>query len=183
MDKMDFLIIYDEHYSRIRKFILTINRDEWATEDLLQETFIRVKQNISMVRETEKISSWINKIAYNLSMDHLKKRKNDIGHGPKTQEVQLGIPFLKEIEKQQMGACIKEKMNLLPESSRIIIDLYDIMGFSHKEIAETFSITENNSKVKLHRARKELRAILNKACKLMYDERNVFICEPVHPKK
>lgn len=49
-----------------------------------------------------------------------------------------------------MNDCIRKKMEQLPERMRIIIDLYDIMEFSHKEIAGILSITEENSKVKLH---------------------------------
>ncbi len=181
--RMDFLKIYDEYYNRIRKFILTITKDEWAADDLLQETFIRVKKNLGKVRDTSKISSWIFRISYNLCIDHLKKKKRASLSPLKTSEPSFEIPLIKKLEQQQMGDCVKEKINMLPEPMRIIIDLYEIMEFTHKEIGEILSISEKNSKVRLHRARKELKKILNRECSFKYDERNVLICEPVNQEK
>jgi len=179
---MDFLRLYDTHYQQVRKFILTITKDDWAADDLIQETFIRVEKNINSVRKTDKISSWIFKIAYHLCMDHLKNSNNETLHPVANETGDFNILPLKKIEQQQMNDCIHEKMKRLSEPMRIIIDLYDIMEFTHKEIAGILSITEENSKVKLHRARKKLKSILSQECSLKYDERNVFICEPIAQK-
>ncbi len=179
---MNFADIYDEYYNRIKKFILTVTKDEWATDDLLQETFIRVKKNLQEVRDTSKLSSWIYRISYNLCLDHLKKRKRAL-LSPLENEPSFEIPLLKRIEQQQMGDCVQGKIKMLKQPMRIIIDLYEIMEFTHKEIGEILSISEKNSKVRLHRARKELKAILNKECSFKYDERNVLICEPVKQEK
>ena len=56
--------------------------------------------------------------------------------------------------------------------------LYDIMDFSHQEIAEILGITVKNAKVRLHRARKKIKAILEEKCTFEKDERNVLRCEP-----
>ena len=130
------------------------------------------------IREPDRVSSWIFRIAYNLCMDHLKQHNRQIAYACEMKDIPQETTLLKQIEQHQMGACIREKMNQLPKSMRTILDLNDIMEFSHKEVAEILSITEENSKVKLHRARKELRSILNRECTLKYDERNIFICEP-----
>lgn len=180
---MDFLKLYDTHYQQVRKFILTITKDDWAADDLIQETFIRVKKNIKSVRKTDKISPWIFKIAYHLCMDHLKNRNKETLSPVENETCDFSILPLKKIEQQQMNHCIREKMERLPEPMRIIIDLYDIMEFTHKEIAGILSITEQNSKVTLHRARKKLKSILSRECSLKYDERNVFVCEPIPPGK
>ena len=180
---MDFFTLYDQHHQKVRKFILTITNDEWVADDLIQETFIRVKKNMNNIREAERTSSWIFKIAYHLCMDHIKKNKKHTAIGSELRDIPLKTPLLKQIEQQQMGACIQEKMNKLPDAMKTIINLYDIMEFTHKEISDILSITEENSKVKLHRARKKLKAILNKECSLKYDERNVFMCEPIQQQQ
>ncbi|MCP3940115.1 MAG: RNA polymerase sigma factor [Desulfobacteraceae bacterium] len=180
---MDFSELYDKYYERIRKFILTITKDEWATDDLLQETFLRAKKNMGKIQEYSKISSWIFRIAYNLCMDHVKNKKKIAASPLMTNEPSFEIPTLKKMEQRQMADCIQDKINRLSESMRIIIDLYEIMGFTHKEIAQILSISEENSKVRLHRSRKKLKSILNKECSLKYDKRNVLICEPVNQEK
>ncbi len=55
-------------------------------------------------------------------------------------------------------------------------------GFTHQEIAETLGISVENVKVKLHRARKRLKTILEEKCAFERDERNVFICMPAEQK-
>jgi RNA polymerase sigma-70 factor (ECF subfamily) len=53
------------------------------------------------------------------------------------------------------------------------------MEFSHQEIADTLGITIENVKVRLHRARRKLQAILVEKCAFEKDERNVLVCNPI----
>jgi RNA polymerase sigma-70 factor (ECF subfamily) len=69
-------------------------------------------------------------------------------------------------------------MDLLPESQRTVIELFDVLGFAQKEIAEILDITVENVKVRLHRARKNLKVILEKKCAFERDERDVLVCVP-----
>ena len=91
--------------------------------------------------------------------------------------------FQKELEQRQMGECVQDKINLLPEPLRTVIILFDTMDLSHQEIAESLGITVENVKVRLHRARKKLKAILEEECTFEVDERNVIVCEPSNRKK
>jgi predicted DNA-binding protein (UPF0251 family) len=77
-----------------------------------------------------------------------------------------------------MGECVQNQINLLPESLRTVLVLFDIMEFNHQESADILGITVKNVKVRLHRARKRLKAILEEKCAFERDERNVLICTP-----
>jgi RNA polymerase sigma-70 factor, ECF subfamily len=182
---MELLELHDAYYDRVKNFILRLVRDEWIADDLIQETFIRVQKNIGSVRDPSKISAWIFKVAYNLCQDHFKSRKNnnhDMG-GPGTTPGILGeMPIQKELEQLQMGACVQEQIHLLPMQQRTVLIFYDILGFKHGEIAEILNISKENSKVRLHRARKNLKSILDKKCTFEMDERNVLVCEPLETK-
>jgi RNA polymerase sigma-70 factor (ECF subfamily) len=57
------------------------------------------------------------------------------------------------------------------------------MDFSHQEIADILGLTVENVKVRLHRARKKFKAILEKECTFEVDERSVLVCEPVEKKE
>lgn len=183
---MELLEIYDQHYDRIKKFITGLVKDEWIAEDLIQETFIRVQKHIDGVRDLSKLSPWIFRIAYNLCQDHFKSQKrnnNDLGRiEESTPNPFEKIPVQKELEQFQMGNCIQEKINRLPEPQRIVLILYEIVGFNHAEIADILDITKVNTKVRLHRARKSLKSILEEECSFEIDERNVLICEPLEKK-
>ncbi len=178
---MNYREIYNEYYANVRKFILTIVKDEWAADDLIQETFVRIQENLDSVKDPSRISSWIFRIAYNLCQDHFRQsRKSPNGEGigqGKPQSLQEAS-IQKELEQRQMGQCVQNHMSLLPESLRTVLTLYDIMDFNHQEIAEILGTTVENAKVRLHRARKKLKAILEEACIFEADERNVLVCEP-----
>lgn len=178
---MEFLEIYDQHYTRVRKFVLTMVKDEWAADDLVQETFVRVSKNMDTIRDPSRITSWIFRVAHNLCQDHfrnLKKSNSNKFQDHEKLKILEGSPVQKEIEQNQMGTCVQDKMNILPESLRTVLVLYDVMDFSHKEIAGILDITVDNVKVRLHRARKKMKTILKKKCTFERDERNVLVCEP-----
>ena len=70
----------------------------------------------------------------------------------------------------------------MPESYQTVIVLFDLMEFSHQEIAEIIDISVENVKIRLYRARRKLKKILEKECRFEVDERNVLICDPVSNK-
>jgi RNA polymerase sigma-70 factor (ECF subfamily) len=184
---MEFWEIYDQYYSRVRKFILALVRDEWVADDVIQETFLRVQQNIEGLRDPSKLSSWIFRIAHNLCQDHFrrlkKSRKEERIDQEETEDlnealIQKGLGIQKELEQRQMGECVQNQINLLPESLRTVLVLFDMMEFSHQESADILGITVKNVKVRLHRARKRLKAILEEKCAFERDERDVLICTP-----
>ena len=178
---MDLFAIHDQYYHRVRKFILALVRDESVADDLTQETFIRIQENRNSVRDLAKISSWIFRIAYHLCQDHFRTLKKSSTH----EEIHDGLvnlqetPIQKKLEQEEMSKCVQDQLNLLPESMRSILIFADIMDFTHQEMADILGLTVENAKVRLHRARKKLKAILEEKCTFEVDERNVLICEPV----
>ncbi len=178
---MDFFEIYDQYYDRVRKFILTLVRDDWMADDLIQDTFTRVREKIDTVKDPEKLSAWIHRIAYNLCQDHFRRRSRAHSNADKIPEsvgILDHIPVQQGLEQNQMGECVQNQMSLLPESLRTVLVLNDVSEFSQKEIAEILGISVENVKVRLHRARKRFRAILEDKCNFERDERNVLVCEP-----
>ncbi len=178
---MDFWEIYNEYYAKVRRFILTFVKEEWVADDLIQETFVRIQENLDTIKDPSRISSWIFRIAYNLCQDHFRQSRKSPDResaGQEKMEIFKEASIQKELEQRQMGQCVQNHMSLLPESLRTVLILYDIMDFSHQEIAEILGITVKNTKVRLHRARKKLKAILEEECTFEADERNVLICEP-----
>jgi RNA polymerase sigma-70 factor (ECF subfamily) len=179
---MDYWDIYDQYYERVRKFIFALVKDEWVADDLIQETFIKVQKNLNQVREEFKLSSWIFRIAYNLCQDHFREMSQSSKRNKALNEKKeiLAEPlFQKTIEQHQMGECVQDKIRLLPESYQAVLALFDLMEFSHQEIAEILDISVENVKVRLHRARKKLKTILEEECSFEVDERNVLVCDPV----
>ena len=155
-------------------------RDKWVAEDLTQDTFIKVQQNLNGLRDPSKLRPWIFRIARNRCLDYF--RKGAIQN--ENQEIKDGgmvsIEPLAQIqmEQQQMSRCVQDKIHLLPEPLRVVLALADTMDFTHQEIADVLHIKVDNAKVRLHRARKALKEILRQECTFEQDERNVMVCLP-----
>jgi len=182
---MDLFALHNQYYHRVRKFILASVRNESLADDLIQETFIRIQENLNTVRDPEKISSWIFRIAYHLCQDHFRNLKKSSTQ----EEIHDGLvnieetPIQKKLEQGEMSQCVQDKLSLLPEAQRSVIIFADIMDLSHQEMADILGLTVENVKVKLHRARKKFKAILEKECTFEVDERSVLVCEPVDKRK
>ncbi len=184
---MEFWEIYDPYYVKVRKFILALVKDPWAADDLIQETFLKVQQNLGTLKDPSKLSSWIYRIAYNLCQDHFRRgkaeRKRESTDLEQTENLAEGFIqeqlIQKELEQQEMGRCVQDQIDLLPEPLRAVLVLFDIMECSHQEIADTLGITVANVKVRLHRARERLKSILEEKCAFERDERNVLVCTPM----
>ena len=176
---MNLLSIHDDYYDRVKGFITRLVKDEWIADDLVQETFIRVQRNLDSVRNPSKISSWIFQIAYNLCQDHFKSRKKqNTKESDDISGVFSEMPVQKKLEQFEMGACVQEQIGLLPGQQGIVLILYDLLGYRHDEIAQMLDITKENARIRLYRARKNLKSILEKKCTIGLDDRNVLVCEP-----
>lgn len=174
--------IYDQYYQKVRRFILSYVRDEWTADDLTQETFIRVQKSGDMVQAPEKLASWIFRIAYNVCQDHFRRRKVA---APRECELSGTMEGFKNaivqqnLEQCEMSKCVQGVVNLLPESLRSVVVLFDMGDLSHREIAEILDTSVENVKVRLHRGRKKLKVLLEERCTFEIDERNALLCEPI----
>jgi RNA polymerase sigma-70 factor (ECF subfamily) len=77
-----------------------------------------------------------------------------------------------------MGDCIRRLIGQLPEKHGTVLMLGEIGGFAVDEVAQTLGISRGNAKVRLHRARAELKKALVEHCDFSRNEDNEFVCEP-----
>jgi RNA polymerase sigma-70 factor (ECF subfamily) len=175
----EFAGIYDQYFERIRGFIRARIRDSWHADDLAQETFMRARRHIDSLRDPSRIKPWLFRIAYHTCQDHYRSKDGKPGVLiPLDGDIGIADPHRSEtlVEQQEMSNCLQEKVLLLPDSHRTVLWLYDVLGFTHQEIADVLEINEGNVKVRLHRARKKMKSILKEHCQFERDERNVFVC-------
>ena len=76
-----------------------------------------------------------------------------------------------------MRQCINEYIETLPPDYKTVIVLSELEELADKEIAEILDITLENVKVRLHRARAKLKAILDEACEFYYTDKNTLACD------
>jgi RNA polymerase sigma-70 factor, ECF subfamily len=154
--------------------IFRMVRDREAAEDLAQDTFIKVLNNIDRYRSEFKLSSWLFKIANNVTIDHLRRRQlatvslDGSPHAQTAAEAQAtsldvesrGESALEAMESRELGSAIERAIGQLRPEYRSCILLRHVEGRSYEEIAATLDLPLGTVKTYIHRARHELREAL-----------------------
>jgi RNA polymerase sigma-70 factor (ECF subfamily) len=83
-----------------------------------------------------------------------------------------------DLVRKEMGDCIRRLIGQLPEKHGTVLMLGEIGGFTVDEVAQALRISRGNAKVRLHRARAELKKALVEYCDFSRNEDNEFVCEP-----
>lgn len=136
-------------------------------EDIVQETFLRVYTNLDRYDETQKFSTWIYRIATNLCIDKLRKRKPNYsldaeipdGDGadwysmlPSSQETPEEDVVLSETQEH-----IRKAIGMLPAKYKSVVVLRYLHDMSLQEISEVLKLPVTTVKTRVHRGREFLR--------------------------
>lgn len=149
-------------YSRaMYNICLRMLNNEADAEDLLQNSFVDVFTKLHYFRFESSIGAWIKRIVINNCINYLKKKRlkiTDIGErefANVAEEVTDWNEVEFSVKKVQKG------IEQLPEGYRVVLSLYLLEGYDHKEIAEILNITPSTSKSQYSRAKKKLRALID----------------------
>ena len=117
-----------------------------------------------------KFSTWLYKIAYNTSLDAIKKNSNQYNNVA-IDEITVNYissieTILDGIEREERATIINDCLEQLAEDEKAILVFFYFKELSLKEIVEITSMSEANVKVKLHRARKKLLSIVKNTVEL-----------------
>jgi RNA polymerase sigma-70 factor (ECF subfamily) len=154
--------------------VVRMVRDHALAEDIAQEVFIKAFQAIHSYDPTYKFSSWIFKIANNLTIDHLRRRRVETVsiHGSphaRTAEDEMESRIVLEspdetpeefVESRELGARIEGAIARLRPEYRTAILLRHVEGYSYEEVAEIMEVPLGTAKTYIHRGRSELRTHL-----------------------
>lgn len=148
-------------------------RHRETAEDLAQEAFVKVYQNLDRFDPKYKVSSWLFKIAHNHTIDHLRRRRLDTlsiegsPYGDAEGETPSGITLASddetphaELEGRELGDAIEQAIGRLRPQYRAAVVLRHIEGRPYEEIAQVMDLPLGTVKTYLHRARAELQELL-----------------------
>jgi RNA polymerase sigma-70 factor (ECF subfamily) len=159
-------------------------------EDLTQLTFIKAAQGLPGFRGEATVATWIYRIATNVAVDRLRSRigqelsplrelpQDDMEFDASSASHEIVAPSLEtEAIRSEMSECVSQFVDQLPESYRTVVVLSDVEGFKNREIADIVGASLETVKIRLHRARAELRNKLERGCDFYRDEQNEFTCD------
>jgi RNA polymerase sigma-70 factor (ECF subfamily) len=148
--------LYKRHKDKVYALALRLTNNVQDAEDIVQDVFVQVYRKIEDFREEAAFTSWLYRIATNISLSALRRRKRRWG-------VEKELPPDRPVEgrRTETGKILKpfleEAIAELPPRARMIFVLHDIQGFQHNEIAAMLDCSEGTSKSQLHKARARLR--------------------------
>ncbi len=128
--------------------------DKSEAQDILQDAFIKVFNNIKEYNGKGHFENWMRKIAVNTAITHFHKEKKHYYHDElnkleNSSDNATNLNPIKELEAKELIKIIKK----LPSGYRTIFNLYAIEGYKHREIAEKLNIEESTSKTQYLRAK------------------------------
>jgi RNA polymerase sigma-70 factor (ECF subfamily) len=174
-DRKAFAEIVMRYQKKIMKLGFRMLNQRQEAEDVAQETFLKVFNNLQRYDVKQKFSTWIYRIATNLCIDRLRRRKEQISldgsHSPQTgeydnQELQAKITNKWQNPENQLILAelqdhVQKAVQELPDKYRLAIVLRYMQELSLQEISDILEIPVATVKTRIHRGREVLRKKLD----------------------
>lgn len=145
--------------NRLYRLALRITLNAQEAEDIVQETLIKVWNRRESLDAIDSVEAFSMTICRNLSLDIIKKRDRmnvSLDAMPLDRPDNTHDPLQQLTQKDNLQ-IIKKLMDAMPEKHRTCMQLRDFEGKSYREIANIMNITEEQVKVNIFRARKNIK--------------------------
>lgn len=169
-DNAAFDILLNRYKGSIHSYIFFIVRNKELTEDIFQETFVKVITTIKQGRyiETGKFKAWITRIAHNLIIDHFRQERSENAISNDEVEVDLfnNIKLCDgtvedHIVRYQVLSDIKRLVRHLPDNQREVLEMRYYQDLSFKEIADITGVSINTALGRMRYAILNMRRLAN----------------------
>lgn len=167
-----FSYVFEQYSDKIFRLSVSMLKNETEAEGVVQDSFLRLIERLDQFEGRANLGTWLYRIAYNLSVDRLRKRKPDVVLNDEPGDCRLPAPVHlvdwqqwpeKLLTDSEVTAALDEAIAALPEKFRIVFILREVEGLSTQETAEITNLTLSAAKVRLHRARLFLREHLTQS--------------------
>lgn len=128
--------------------------------DVAQEALIRAWRSLPRFRGEARFSTWLHRITVNVAWTHRRRAARHRASPLEDRFEDPGIGPERAGEMADLRSRIQAALDRLSPGQRAVVVLRDVMQWSHREIAQELGITTTSAKVRLHRARKRLQALL-----------------------
>lgn len=194
--KLSFDSVYQDLHLPIYRYLARLVGSEYA-DDLTQEVFVSVNENLHTLNDSNRLKAWVYRIASRQATDWFRRqnkleiclsdmdcekdseRIDDLVISENVNDSTQAVD--QEWAKIEMLECIQAYVHQLPPPYREVILLSEFEGFKNREIAEILGISLETVKIRIHRARISLKQDFQSGCNLYYDESCEFACEPKYP--
>jgi len=168
-DTSAFAGLINKHKTMAYNIAYRITRNREDAEEIAQDAFVKVYNNLQQFRGEAKFTTWLYKVIYNLGLSKIRKKSHAMSSIDDESFIETGSDnsFL---ETDKLGArdrklFINKALENLDESESLLITLYYMNDLPVEELSDITGLSESNVKVKLFRARKKMQLHLNSLLK------------------
>lgn len=148
--------LYKKYFGYALSIALLYSNNRNDAIETVNDSFIKVFKEIKKFNISLSFKPWLRKIIINSSLDRIRKsnRRELLLGEAEVLHLEDNSPHVYQLINAQE---IEQLLNYLPSILKTVFCLYEIEGYSHKEIAKSLKISKSTSRVYLTRAKKELR--------------------------
>lgn len=150
--------LYETYAGKMYFVCLRYARHELEAQDMLQDGFIKVFDNLTKFKFNGSFEGWVRRIMVNCCLNHCRKSafKNENIGIEDYQDKVVSSTAISDLSEQELLTLIQQ----LPDGYRMVFNLYVIEGYSHKEIGEMLGTSESTSRSQLAKSRKYMQKLL-----------------------
>ncbi|WP_296385931.1 sigma-70 family RNA polymerase sigma factor [Winogradskyella sp.] len=163
--------VWTTYAEDLRRFILSKVKDAVITEDILQDTFIKVHTKLHTIKDMSKLKPWLFSVARYTLLDYFKASKKTF------QIVGLEIEADATINEHSEQDCLRGILKNLPKKYRDPLFLSDIKGMKQQEIAHQLKLPLSTVKSQIQRARKQIAQGFMDCCGFVMNEEGYLVGE------
>ena len=152
--EMGYSKLYHKYVKQVYNTVIRLVIDEVEAEDLTQEIFISLFDDMNKVKDVQFLGAWLKRVSINKSISYLRKKKI---HASEIEEIQVADESEDEVfEKELKEAQISEIQTAIEELDvevRTIVNLFLFEDLSHEEIGKLLGLNSTTVRSKYHRAK------------------------------
>jgi RNA polymerase sigma-70 factor (ECF subfamily) len=151
--------LYEKYVRKMMGVCLRYCDSSEEAEDVVQNGFISVFENIESYKGTGSLEGWIRKILVNTALTNIRKNKK-FKQNIELDSVEFMLPSSSHLNDNFAAQDLLKIIQTLPVGFKTVFNLYAIEGYSHKEIGQMLNISEGTSKSQYSRAKAYLQKII-----------------------
>lgn len=166
--------VWNTFHTSLFQFIRRRVADEAAAEDILQDVFVKIHQQIGSLKEMQKLESWLYQITRNTLIDYYRKERGTLTL-EEPEALQLPVEMPDDDIVSELLPSVRAMVNSLPEQDRQALVLTEYQGLTQKEYGERLGLSFSGAKSRVQRAREKLKQHLLDCCHFELDRRGHVI--------
>ncbi len=155
-DQKAFRRLYDGHVELIFRFLMQFDSDRQIVSDWVQQAFIKAFRKLDSFKGQSSFRTWL----FSIAINEMRSSNRKLKAIDSIDDIVRDSGIAEQIRDLDDMISIRDAINELDEQKRLVFMLYEVEGYSHREIAEMLEIGESTSRTILTRSKVKLRAAL-----------------------